>query len=96
MGEDPQLPVDRCPDLGSISAVGKKLRQVLAEMVEHRADETVLASEVPMNQAVIDTRALRDVADGGGRRTAFGKQIGGGLQNRGNDFIPAQRDRAAR
>ena len=66
-------------------------RQVLAEMIEHRAYEIVLTSEMPMDQAVVDTRARRDVTDRGCRGPAFGKQIRGRLQNRSNDFIPAQR-----
>ena len=92
MGEDPQLTVDCCADLASVvSTLGDKLREVLAEMIEHRAYEIVLASEMPMDQAVVDTRARRDVTDRRCRGPAFGKQIRGRLQNRSNDFIPAQR-----
>ena len=39
---------------------------------------------------MVDTRARRDVTDGGCRRSAFGEQVGGGLQNRRYDLSPAQ------
>ena len=49
VGQDPQLAVDRCGDSASFSFFGEEFGEVLAEMVEHRADQFVLAAEMPMD-----------------------------------------------
>ena len=92
MGEDPQLTVDCCADPASgVSTLGDKLRQVLAEMIEHRAYEILLTSEMPIDQAVVDTRARRDVTDQDVPAGRVWQTDPRQLQNRSNDFIPAQR-----
>ena len=69
---------------------------MLAEVIEHRAHQGVLAAEMAVDQSVVDPRARRDVTDRGCRGSAFGKQVSCSLQNRRDDLSPAQGHTSAR
>ena len=88
--EDSQLAVDRVGDSASIGMLGEEFGEVPAEIVEHGAHQPVLASEMSMDQSVVDPRARRDVADGGRRESAFGKQVGGRPENGRNNLVLAE------
>ncbi len=52
--EDTKLTVHGVGDSASLGLFGDQFGEVLAEIVEHRGDESVLAAEMPMNQSVVD------------------------------------------
>ena len=90
-GDHAQLTVDGPPDRTAIGVRREQTGQVLAEMIEHRRYESVLAAEVPVDQTMVDVRASRDVPDGRCSGPALCEQIGGRFEDRGNDLGPAKR-----